>query len=256
MEKHSLPTVDEVFRDGLQKAAAKEEPLTLDSITSSSSESDGRLSISDLKPGGIERQERRQTGLDPTLVESVKQQAAALEQRARQTLENAKQEAKVIRKEAREKGYAEGMAEAEKMAKEELVPLLTNIRDTQKRLSKLKNVILKQNEVEIIDLSLEIARKVIGSEMALNPAMVAGVIKTALDKVDLSERITVKINPVEYEHLMKSVPEYLKDVWIVADSNVSKGGALIETDSGTFDARIEAQMDEIESSLKKDIVEE
>jgi flagellar assembly protein FliH len=162
----------------------------------------------------------------------------------------------MIRKEAHEKGYAEGMAEAEKMAKEELVPLLTNIRDTQKRLSKLKNIILKQNEIEIIDLSLEIARKVIGSEMALNPAMVAGVIKTALEKVDLSERITVKINPVEYEHLMKSVPDYLKDVWIVADSNVPKGGALIETDSGTFDARIEAQMEEIENNLKKDIVEE
>jgi flagellar assembly protein FliH len=193
---------------------------------------------------------------DPATIAAAEREAETIRSEAKAVLEKAKKEAERIQAEAREKGYAEGTAHAHEEASKELLPILQNLKETHKKLSGLKNTILKQNEVEIIDLALDIARKVIGAELSENPLTVATVIRSALNRIDLTENITVKISPPEYELLMRNVPDYLKNTWIVADSKVTRGGAVIETENGTFDARIENQLEEIEKNLKKDIVGE
>lgn len=194
--------------------------------------------------------------VDPAVLAAAENEAERIKAEARATLAKAQKEVEKIHAEARDRGYAEGQAHAHEEATKELVPILQNLKETHKKLSGLKNTILKQNEVEIIDLALDIARKVIGAELSMNPITVATVIRSALNRIDLTENITVKISPPEYEVLMRNVPDYLKNTWIVADSKVTRGGAVIETENGTFDARIENQLEEIEKNLKKDLVGE
>lgn len=193
---------------------------------------------------------------DPAIMKKAEEEAAALTTQAEMVLQNAQVEAQKMVEEYREKGYEEGMRQAQEVAKEELLPVMKNLQESIEKVQEIKNVILKQNEGEIIDLSLDIARKIIGAELTHNQAMVGTVVKSVLDRIDMSERITVKVNPDEYEHLMKAVPDYLKNAWIVADSKIEKGGALVETESGTYDAQITTQLEEIEKKLKKDIVKE
>lgn len=250
IEPHVLPDVNEIVDSkGASVTPLSEDSLKLDNIISADS---GSIDFS----SGADQQSAASSEDAGAAIAAANQQAEAVRQEAERLLTNAQQEAASVLEQAREKGYNDGMAHAEETAKEEFVPLIRSLKDAHKRISELKNVILKQNEIEIVDLALDIARKVVGAELHQNPITVASVIRAALDRIDLSEQVTVKIHPEEYEVLMRAVPDNLKDTWIVADSKVSKGGAVIETERGTFDAQIATQLEEIEKSLKKDIVPE
>lgn len=260
IEKHDPPSIDDVLGEDVNKAFSSLErqqqaeakgqqgggkPLTLDSIPSQPD------------PSGFSMGNRNadETGMaqpDPAAIALAEQKAAELKEEAENILNNARAEAEQLYEEARKEGFEEGMKQAEEAAKAEFSPLLMNIDNTIEKLSELRTVILRQNESEIIDLAIDIARKVIGAELEQNPITVAGVIRSALHKVDATEGITIKVSPAEYETLMKSVPEFLKNAWIVADSKVAKGGAVIDSETGSYDAQIESQLQEIEKKLKKE----
>lgn len=251
VHRYVLPSANDASENSSVSSLSMLDLTTLGNVSGSSEIS--RLSLS-----GSVQVPAELTSLpgDPAAIAAAEREAETLRAEAKSVLDKARKEAERIRAEAREKGYAEGTAHAHEEASKELLPILQNLKETHKKLSGLKNTILKQNEVEIIDLALDIARKVIGAELSENPLTVATVIRNALNRIDLTENITVKISPPEYELLMRNVPDYLKNTWIVADSKVTRGGAVIETENGTFDARIENQLEEIEKNLKKDIVGE
>lgn len=250
VEELKLLTIDQLRDEQVKTPASSGGGLANLNLSGMSSPADMSFNL------GNDAAAQTQIPPDPSLVKAAEERAAELTNNAERVLQDAHVEARRILDEFREKGYQEGMLQAQEVAKEELAPILRNLESSIRKVQDIKNVILRQNEAEIIDLSLDIARKVIGAELTHNPAMVGTVVKSVLDRIDLSERITVKVNPEEYEHLMKAVPEYLKNAWIVADSSIGRGGSLVETESGTYDAQIETQLEEIEKKLKKDVVKD
>lgn len=193
--------------------------------------------------------------LDPEILAAAEREADQLRNDANVIIGDARIEAEKILDEARQRGYEEGMEQAGDIAKEELTPIMTLLIEAQEKAADVKNVILKQNEEEIINLSLDIARKVLDAELTANPAFVGNVIKKAMERIDLSEEVTVNVNPADYEILMHNLPEELKRVWLVADSKIPRGGALVDAESSTFDARVETQLKLIGESLKKEMLD-
>ena len=43
----------------------------------------------------------------------------------------------------------------------------------------------------------------------------------------------------------------IEEINILEDPNIEKGGCVVETDFGEVDARISAQLEEVESAVKK-----
>ena len=251
VQEFKIPTIEEFRKEQIAGASSSEsrDSLTLNSIPSPADPAGMSFNL-----GTDTAAQTHGPMMDPQALKAAEEKAAEIQMQAERVLQDAEVQAQQLVEEYREKGYEDGMRQAQEVAKEELVPVMRNLQESIEKVQDIKNVILKQNEGEIIDLSLDIARKIIGAELTHNPAMVGTVVKSVLDRIDLSERITVKVNPEEYEHLMKAVPDYLKNAWIVADSSISKGGALVETESGTYDAQIATQLEEIEKKLKKDII--
>ncbi len=56
------------------------------------------------------------------------------------------------------------------------------------------------------------------------------------------------------EYFKETSSDFLNEVELIGDAHVSRGGAVVETESGNLDAQIEEQLSEIEKSLKLEIV--
>ena len=155
---------------------------------------------------------------------------------AEDIIEQAKRQAEAIRKEAFEKGLAEGLAKAKEAEMGALGEVIDNFRKTLLKLASMREEILKESEMEIVDLSLEVARKIIGAELYNDPETVTRVIRTAFERIGASDDLTVRLNPADHELLSASPPEFLEKVQLKPDPAVERGGAIIETDGGRLDA--------------------
>ena len=115
----------------------------------------------------------------------------------------------------------------------------------------------KRVEQEILDLVLAATRKVVQREVDSQKGMILDVLKEAIAKVIDRERIRVRINPSDYDFVHAHKPDILqtmdgiKYLAIEKDEAISRGGAVVESDCGTIDARIERRFEEVEKALKR-----
>jgi flagellar assembly protein FliH len=105
-------------------------------------------------------------------------------------------------------------------------------------------------------LAVEIARKVIGREIQLDPELVAETVRRAVELVLEKQRLTIRLHPKDAELVAKAFPEVESTLegtgWVVKpDESVDRGGAVIHTEHGELDARIEAQLTEIARALSR-----
>src|SRR5215475_2696270 len=149
--------------------------------------------------------------------------------------------------EAYERGHAEGLAAGKDQAAAELAPVLDRLARSLADLSSLRPRIRKNAEVDLIKLSMAIARRVLHRELTLDPESISGLIKVALEKLQSREVSRVRTHP-DYETIIKSLLERFgaTQIEVVRDTSLQRGDVLFETPHGTLDASIESQLREIE----------
>ena len=146
-----------------------------------------------------------------------------------------------------EEGYKEGRAEAQRLI-DRLHLMIEKIMD--KRVQ-----ILSETEQQIVNLVLLMTRKIVKviSENQRNVVMTN--IVQALRKVKGRGDVLIRVNMAELaltsEHSKEflTAAENVKNITIVEDSSVEKGGCIIETDFGSIDARISSQLAELEQKI-------
>lgn len=118
------------------------------------------------------------------------------------------------------------------------------------------NKMYQTAEVQIIDIALTIARKVLKREIDENPMTILPIVKEALGKVLDQDTIVVRVNPDDIElleHARRDLQNMIggeKQLSIVADPGISPGGCMLDTKCGTVDASIDTQFAAIEQALK------
>jgi flagellar assembly protein FliH len=103
----------------------------------------------------------------------------------------------------------------------------------------------------MLRLAMEIARRVLRREMAVDPDALRGVVQAALEKLQGQEVSRVRVHPshaaLVSELLRKSGTS--QPVEVIADASLAPGAAVFETERGNLDASVEAQLGEIERGL-------
>ena len=121
----------------------------------------------------------------------------------------------------------------------------------------LKDKFLNEAETTVINLSVQIAKKIIASEISTNRDIIIQTIHKAINLISDRSQILLKLNETELESVKKKIPELKKEfddvekIVIETDVRIGKGGTIIETNSGIIDARIETQVEEIFTALYK-----
>lgn len=154
-----------------------------------------------------------------------------------------------------QQGYREGAEAAKKESKNKLSEM-TDVLEQCKRWTASEIEGLEFVAKEIVLAALV---KIIGHEYE-NPTFVAATIKQVAQQVRDSARMTIRVNKRDYEALRSYLPvlqeQFGEHIQIQTDSRIQLGGCLIETDTGTFDGRLETQIKLLQESMEAAVSKE
>lgn len=158
------------------------------------------------------------------------------------------QERERIEREAYQRGFAEGKKLGQEQAAAEAQPALERMSRCLSEISALRPSMRREAEKDLVKLAIAIARRVLHRELTLDPESIEGLIKVALDRLESRELCTVRIHP-DQEAAMRSLLERFSNahkIEIIADKSLRLGDVLLETEHGSIDASVDAQLSEIE----------
>lgn len=179
---------------------------------------------------------------------------AGVEAQCARLLEETRLKVSEIERGAYEKGFGEGQRAGAEMGEKMGEALLKQYSAGLDALNGLRKEIFATSEREVIRLALEIARKIIKREVAIDEELILTLVKVALGRVAGQTLMTVRVNPKDFHTIERYRAAGIggdpgapgESVRFVEDSLIARGGCVIETESGTIDARIEEQLREIE----------
>ena len=160
-----------------------------------------------------------------------------------------------ITSEAHKKGYAQVREEGFKAEKSEAERLVQRLHTIIERTMDKREEILNNTETQIVELVLLISRKVVKTISENQKSVIISNIAQALRKLKTRSDIIIRVNIADLElaseHLQEftDMVENAKNISIVEDTTVDRGGCVIETDFGEIDARIQSQLNELEEKI-------
>jgi flagellar assembly protein FliH len=172
---------------------------------------------------------------------SETENGTALEERSRQQLTEA---------------FERGRQNAQESFRAELVTALDQHRG--QIVEALRNFALERHdyyrrvEVEVVQLSLAIARKVLHREVQIDPQALAGIVLVTLEKLDRGTKVDLRVHPREvsdWRHYFSRQLEGDTSPEVHEDPGVAPGECRIETSLGSTDLGLESQLKEIETGL-------
>lgn len=179
-------------------------------------------------------------------------EAAALE-----LVDRAQAHVAEIEADARERGMEAGRAAAEEAARAELEPEIATLRDLIASLRTQRHAIFESAEPEIVRLAIDVAERVVHTEIGENPNVVVENVRQALTRLLAREVVTLRVNPADLEAIRQHrdsivASSDIEHLRVVEDQRVDRGGVLVETESGTIDAKIATQLREARRAILSD----
>jgi flagellar assembly protein FliH len=186
-------------------------------------------------------------------LETVRQEAAKIVQEAHREAERIRKQAEVAGRKAAESAIERILDEKVAKRMETLLPALEQV---IVQLSDAKGELLRQWERSATQVIAAISARVIRRELAREPTIALDLVAEALRLATGMTDVTLHVNPTDYEHMGSQIEQLSKTLrglapnQIVADAAISPGGCRIETQFGTINQQIEAQLCRIEQDLE------
>lgn len=150
--------------------------------------------------------------------------------------------------ESRAEGFREGQehtrAALEQQLKQERQKVANAVAEAQQqRLEYYAKV-----ETELVHLALAIAAKILHREAQVDRLLVTGLVKVALEQLQQSTKVVVRVRPENgsaWRHVFADNPK----VQIEEDASLESQACIVQTELGTADMGLDAQLKEIEQGL-------
>ncbi len=157
--------------------------------------------------------------------------------------------------EGKGQGATEGKSSAESEYNQKIEEIENKVTELVRNVEISRNAILKQAHKIILELSREIAGKIINTELTVNNDIVIYVIKKAISHIVDKHGFIVRVSPddlsnvIDKKEFWTSISQRLEDISIEEDERIEKGGCIIESESGVADARIDVQLSEMKDVI-------
>ena len=175
----------------------------------------------------------------------------------------ARQEARKIKENAYQEGFAQGLAEGRntghaegrKEAWSTFLPLEDTLRNLIEQIEQVQEDILNKQEQEILDLCIKMAQKIIHTEISQNPKLILANLREGLKSIGHHKVTAIRLNPRDLElirDMRESISQSilnLEGVALEGDPGILAGGCLIQTELGYVDATMETQIQELEKTF-------
>lgn len=159
--------------------------------------------------------------------------------------------------EGRIQGYEAGKNEALEEGKKNFNELNEKFIELLESLSNSWRNVIEKYEDEIVGLSLKMAKKVLYSNLTLDSDFVKLAIKEALKDIPDPLNVTIGVNPEDYNIIEMIKEDFflrfekLKNITIVSDPSIGRGGCTIDSETGTVVQTVENRLKELEIQILK-----
>ena len=170
-------------------------------------------------------------------------------------LRHARTKAAELEKEGYEKGFAEGERAGKEIGEKMVEATLKQYASTLDELKNLRQTVLNHSEQEVVRLALEVAKKVVKREVSIDDELILALVRVALSRLADQSVMTVRLNPKDCQSILRQRQSagprdpLHEGIRLQEDPLISRGGCVIETESGVIDGRIEEQFREIEKGF-------
>ena len=158
-----------------------------------------------------------------------------------------------IEKAAYENGFLQGEKAGMEIAEQKTEAVRRRYAESIAELSNIRSSLYAQAEREVVRLALEVAKKIIHREIQVDKDIIQTLIRVALSHVSEKSAVTIHLNPIDYNYLLEQRAELSqsegRDISLLADKSIERGGCLVQTECGEIDARIEEKFREVEHSF-------
>lgn len=183
--------------------------------------------------------------------EAILRDAAA---RAKQMVDQASARVQEIETQARERGHDEGVAAGRAAGRAELEEDVAALHELIENARAQRNEVIQTAEPELVRLAMAVAERVVYDHVAIDGNVVLENVRHALTRLVGREVVTLRVNPADAETLRMyreatAASNDVEHLRIIEDQRVDRGGVVIETDSGTIDAKISTQLREARRAL-------
>ncbi|HYF83057.1 MAG TPA: FliH/SctL family protein [Clostridia bacterium] len=161
-------------------------------------------------------------------------------------------EAQNLKSVAIESGYKEGYDSGYVEGRREAQSIVDEAAELREFLDIRKEKFYQEAEEQVVQLVLELARKVIGDELTQNNETILSLVNQALQKCAFRKKLVLKISPQDSNFILENkdricmMVEGISDIDIVSDLSLTQGSCIIETPSGEINSSIDVQIKEIE----------
>lgn len=155
-------------------------------------------------------------------------------------------------------GFNEGYKKGLDVGHQEAQKVIDNFATVTKDAIKQRDILYDEAHRKILELVLEISKKVSFDAGRIDPEITASIISGAIEKLVDKTKIKVKVHPDHLPIMEQQIDRFkgdstaIKEIVIEPDKRVRYGGCFIETPIGDIDARIESQMEIIAKALDTD----
>lgn len=164
-------------------------------------------------------------------------------------------ELELIRQQAHDEGYAEGRdagyTAGTQQAKSEAAQIHTLLQDLQDSLNQVDERVAQS----LLELSLEVARKMVCETLQTRPEVILKIVSDAISSLPhFNQNAHLVVHPDDAELLRKHMGEQLSHGgWkIFTDAKIKRGGCRAETAHSQVDATTEARWKRIVESIGQD----
>jgi len=147
--------------------------------------------------------------------------------------------------------FEKGLVEGKNLAERGLFNVFKALRTASETIHSMREKVLRESEDELLKLIIMVARKVILREVSQNRDILSAVVQNAISGLSERDEITVRLNPDDYALVTSGREDILSKelasdrLHLKPDTTVLSGCCLIDTEMGTINASIDAQLDEI-----------
>ena len=169
--------------------------------------------------------------------------------------QEAQQHAEKLAQEAEQQGFQTGFTQGLQQAEQDSVEKRLEMNRLLEVAYEEKAKIIQQAEPFLLSLSVKIAEKVIHNELNQDMQQLLHIIQQALKQVEESEDVTMQVSPEDYPLIIPFLEElktYIKadsELKLIPVANLMPGGCRIHTASGSYDAMVDNQLEEIRNQL-------
>jgi flagellar biosynthesis/type III secretory pathway protein FliH len=158
-----------------------------------------------------------------------------------------------LEKTAYENGFLQGEKAGMEIAEQKVEAVMRRYAESILETGKVRSTIYSQVERDVVKLAIEVAKKIVHREIQADKQIIQTLVRVALSHVAEKSAVTIHLNPVDYEFLLEYRAELSqnegREIALLADKSIERGGCMIQTECGEIDARIEEKFREVEHSF-------